>query len=95
MSDDNLTIEYLRKKFDILKVKHFNIINSYIMGQVKITDIEAFGRDLNKFRDQLYKIEITDEILLEVAKMKSQVQHFNTEIMEDEDVLKMAYANLK
>lgn len=95
MNDDKLTIEYLRKKFDILKAKHFNIINSYIMGNVKISDIEAFGNDLNKFREQLYKINITDEILLEVAKMKSQVQHFNTEIMEDEDVLKMAYANLK
>ena len=91
--DDNLTIEYLRKKFEILKTKHFNIINSYIMGQVTVSDIEAFGKDLNKFREQLYSIEITDEILLEVAKMKSQVQHFNTEIMEDEDVLRMAYGN--
>lgn len=93
MSDNNLTIEHLRKKFEILKTKRFNIINSYIMGQVKIDDIKAFGEDLNKFREQLYKIEINDEILLEVAKMKSQVQHFNTEIMEDEDVLMMAYNN--
>lgn len=93
MDDNNLTIEYLRRKFKILKTKRFNIINSYIMGSVKIGDIEAFGKSLNRFREQLYKIEITDEILLEVAKMKSQIQHFNTEIMEDEDVLKMAYDN--
>lgn len=93
MDDNNLTIEYLRRKFEILKTKRFNIINSYIMGIVKISDIEAFGEHLNRFREQLYKIEITDEILLEVAKMKSQIQHFNTEVMEDEDVLKMAYDN--
>lgn len=91
--DDNLTIEHLRKKFEILKTKHFNIINSYIMGKITVSDIESFGKDLNKFREQLYSIEITDEILFEVAKMKSQVQHFNTEIMEDEDVLRMAYGN--
>lgn len=95
MDDNNLTIEYLRRKFEILKTKRFNIINSYIMGSVLIDDIEAFGESLNRFREQLYKIEITDEILLEVAKMKSQIQHFNTEIMEDEDVLKMAYDNKK
>ena len=91
--NEHLTIEHLRKKFEILKTKRFNIINSYIMGQVTVADIEAFGKELNKFREELYSIEITDEILLEVAKMKSQVQHFNTEIMEDEDVLRMAYGN--
>jgi hypothetical protein len=33
--------------------------------------------------------------MLEVAKMKSMVQHFNTEILEDEDVLRVAYSNEK
>ena len=95
MEIDNLTIENLRGEFNILTAKRFNIINSYIIGMVKIEDINAFGEDLAKFREKLYKIKITDEILLEVAKMKSKIQHYNTEIMEDEEVLKIAYANSK
>ena len=49
--------------------------------------------ELRGFREKLYNFTCTEETILEVAKMKSKVQHFNTEIIEDEDVLKMAYSN--
>ena len=31
--------------------------------------------------------------LLEVAKMKSKLQHYNTEVLEDEELLRLAYSN--
>ena len=63
------------------------------MGIIKIEDINSFKQELFQFRDMLYAITISDSNLLEIAKMKSKVQHFNTEILEDEDILRVAYAN--
>ena len=88
-----MNIEELREEFIELEKLRFNIINCYIMGILKKTDIDRFQQVLQGFREKLYNFICTEETILEVAKMKSKVQHFNTEIIEDEDVLKMAYSN--
>ena len=63
------------------------------MGILKVADIDSFKEHLFQFRNLLYAITISDSNLLEIAKMKSKIQHFNTEILEDEDILKQAYEN--
>ena len=63
------------------------------MNVLKIGDIDSFKDELFHFRNLLYAITISDSNLLEIAKMKSKIQHFNTEILEDEDILKQAYDN--
>ena len=92
-SDNLLTLEYLQEEFSKLEIKRFVIENNYVMGIIKIEDINSFKQELFQFRDMLYAITISDSNLLEIAKMKSKVQHFNTEILEDEDILRVAYAN--
>ena len=88
-----MNIEKLREEFIELEKFKFNIINCYIMGIVKKSDIDRFQLALFEFREKLYDYAYNDEEILEVAKMKSMVQHFTTEIIEDEDVLRMAYSN--
>lgn len=91
--DNLLTMEYLREEFMKLEMRRFAIVNSYVMGMVNIDVINSFKDSLFQFRNMLYAIPISDNNLLEVAKMKSKVQHFNTEVLEDEDILKQAYSN--
>ena len=91
--DNLLTISKLKEEFSKLEMKRFNIVNNYVMGIVTIDDINSFKNELFSFRDKLYAIPISDNNLLEIAKMKSKVQHFNTEVLEDEDILKQAYDN--
>ncbi|MGN1337425.1 MAG: hypothetical protein ACI4WW_03020 [Candidatus Coprovivens sp.] len=86
-------MEKIRVLFNNLEIEHFNIINSYIMGMVSVADINRFQAILDDFRTKLYELEVNDDNLLEIAKMKSVVQHYNTEILEDEEVLKVAYSN--
>lgn len=94
IEEDNLvTMEELRKEFDLLTMKRFDTVNLYVMGRIQVKDIEQFKERLFAFRKRLYAIQINDSNILEIAKMKSKVQHFDTEILEDEDVLKAAYAN--
>ena len=88
-----MSIEILREEFIELEKFKFNIINCYIMGIVKKSDIDRFQLALFEFREKLYDYACNDEEILEVAKMKSMVPHFTTEIIEDEDVLRMAYSN--
>ena len=88
-----MTLEELKNAFVIIEKERFTIINSYIMGVLKKTEIDRFEKVLFEFRDKLYQFECDDDNLLEIAKMKSMVQHFNTEILEDEEVLKVAYSN--
>lgn len=90
---ENITIEELREDFFIIEKMRFEIVNKYIMGIVKIDDIEKFKTDLYDFRHKLYAISISDSNILEIAKMKSKAQHFYTEVLEDEDVLRVAYSN--
>lgn len=91
--DNLLTLEHLDEEFHKIEIKKFNIENSYIMGMVKIEDINIFKDELFQFRNMLYAIPISDTNLLEIAKMKSKIQHFNTQILEDEDILRVAYQN--
>ena len=90
-----MSIEELRNEFVEIEKYRFTIINGYIMGIVKKSEIDRFQKALFDFREKLYEFSCDDETLLEVAKMKSKVQHFNTEILEDEDVLSVAYSNEK
>lgn len=93
LDKEELAIEELRKEFESIEKDRFNIVNKYIMGIVCITDIDRFKEKLFTFRKKLYAISISDSNILEVAKMKSKVQHFRTEVLEDEEVLKVAYSN--
>lgn len=94
LSEDVLvTMEDLREEFNHLTMKRFDTVNRYVMGMIRVEDIEQFKECLFGFRKRLYAIQINDNNILEIAKMKSKVQHFDTEILEDEDVLKVAYAN--
>jgi hypothetical protein len=92
-NDNLLTIDNIRNEFKLLEMKRFNIVNSYVMGIVKIEDINLFRDALFQFRDMLSVIPISDDNILEIARMKSKIQHFNTEVLEDEDMLKQAYSN--
>lgn len=91
--DNLLTLEHLQEEFHKLEIKRFTIENSYVMGMVKIEEINIFKDELFSFRNMLYAIPISDSNLLDIAKMKSKIQHFNTEILEDEDILRQAYEN--
>ena len=91
--DNLLTLEHLEENFHKLEIQKFNIENAYIMGMIKSTDIELFKEELFKFRNLLYAIQISDSNLLSIAKMKSKIQHFNTQVLEDEDILRVAYEN--
>lgn len=89
----SLTLENLQEEFKILEIKQFEINNNYVLGTLNIKEIDDFREKLFTFRNRLYAIPISDSNILEIAKMKSKIQHYETEILEDEDVLSMAYAN--
>lgn len=89
----SLTFENLQEEFKILEIKQFEINNNYVLGTINIKEIDDFREKLFSFRNRLYAIPISDSNILEIAKMKSKIQHYETEILEDEDVLSMAYAN--
>ena len=93
LKEEDISIEELRKEFENIEKDRFDIVNKYIMGLIGISDIERFKEELLTFRKKLYAISISDTNIIEVAKMKSKVQHFRTEVLEDEDVLKVAYSN--
>lgn len=91
--DNLLTLEHLKEEFHKLEMKRFVLENNYVMGMLKIEEINSFKDELFSFRNMLYAIPISDSNLLDIAKMKSKIQHFNTEILEDEDILRQAYEN--
>ena len=86
-------IEEIRKLFFVLEKDHFIIINNYIMGIISIQEVTIFGQKIEEIRNLLDNFQTNDENLLEIAKYKSKIQHFYTEIMEDEELLRMAYSN--
>lgn len=88
-----ITLEELEEEFRQIELKRFETVNRYVMGLIMVDDIERFKNDLFSFRERLYAIQINDNNLLKIARMKSKVQHFDTEILEDEDVLRVAYQN--
>ena len=86
-------IEEIRTLFFNLEKEHFIVLNNYLTGRINIQEVNDFGRKLEKIRTLLDDFETNEENLLEIAKYKSKVQHFYTEIMEDEELLDMAYSN--
>ena len=87
------SIEEVNNDFNLLEAKHFVIINSYITGVLKIDAVKDFEKFLFEMRDALYEMEVDEEHLLEIARIKSKIQHYNTEILEDEELLDLAYRN--
>lgn len=88
-----ITLAAARDEFQQIEFQQFQINNNYILGTLTIIDIESFKEKLFAFRDKLYAIPISDSNIIEIAKMKSKIQHYETEILEDEDILKVAYQN--
>lgn len=88
------TIEDIRNDFQKLEVLHFNIINAYIRGKVLKADYDAFCSYILGFKDKLYSFTPEESEILEIAKMKSKVQHYITEVVEDEDLIKTTYENI-
>lgn len=88
-----ITLDTARDEFQQLEFQQFQINNSYILGTLTVADIDSFRDKLFAFRDKLYAIPISDSNIIEIAKMKSKIQHYETEILEDEDILKVAYQN--
>ena len=91
---NEIGMDYLRRTMESLEMKRFDIMNKYVMGSLIKEELDAFGEELEAFRKRVYEvIPEDDDILLEIAKMKSKIQHLNTEVLEDEEVLKVAYSN--
>ena len=44
-------------------------------------------------REAVYEMETNEENIREIARIKSILQHYYTEILEDEELLTMAYSN--
>lgn len=83
----------LRKVFAIIEKEHYKIVDSYIKGQLLYEMVEQFENLVCEFRQNLYAYVPLEKELLEVAKMKSKIQHYITEVLEDENLLTMAYKN--
>mgnify|MGYP007070325936 CR=1 FL=1 len=88
-----IDLEYLKKEFRVIEILRFNIVSNYVTGMVNASDIEEFKEKFFRFREHLYDFATNEENILEVAEMKSQLQHYNTEVLEDEDLLRVAYSN--
>lgn len=87
------SIEEVNKDFELLEIKHFVIIDAYITGMLKIDEVKEFETFWHEMRDAVYEMELDEEHLLEIAKIKSKLQHYYTEILEDEELLGVAYRN--
>ena len=92
-SEEVITLDGLNQEFEGIEILRFNIMNNYVMGIVRAEEINQFKDILFAFRNKLYKVNVNENNILEIAKMKSKIQHFNTEVLEDEEVLKMAFSN--
>lgn len=91
--EDTNDLSQIRIDFSELEIKQFEINNNYILGTLTTIEIDKFRNKLFTFRDKLYAIEISDNNIVEIAKMKSKIQHYETEILEDEEILSQAYKN--
>ena len=86
-------IEEIQKLFFELEKEHYIVLNKYLTGRITISEVNAFGQKIEQLRFLLDNYEPTEENMLEIAGYKSKIQHFYTEIMEDEELLGMAYNN--
>lgn len=76
-----------------LEKKHFVIIDSYVIGMVTKEEIKDFENFYTEMREAVYEMETNEENIREIARIKSILQHYYTEILEDEELLTMAYSN--
>ena len=88
-----ITLEDLKKEMYLLELERYDIENSYVMGKLNVKQIDHFRDLLFKFKEVLETYPVTEENLLEIAKLKSKMQHHNAQILEDEDILRVAYQN--
>ena len=86
-------IEEINTDYQELMKKHFKIANDYVMGIVTKNDVDDFGKFLSEMRHAIELIEMTEENMFFIAEIKSKLQHYYTEIMEDEELLSIAYGN--
>jgi uncharacterized protein with HEPN domain len=90
----SIDIQVLRDTMDSLEVRRYELVNKYVLGKIIKEELDDFERELTAFKARVYEIVPEDDkMLLEIAKMKSKIQHLNTELLEDEEVLKVAYMN--
>ena len=85
-------IEELRKDFISLEREHYIIINNYITKKVTKEEYKNFTVKLFKFREKLDNYQSKPEEIYEVAGMKSRVQHYITDTVEDEEILKSLFS---
>ena len=83
----------LQKAYIELEKKHFVIIDSYVVGMVTTEEIKDFEQFYLEMREAVYQMEINDENVGEIARIKSNLQHYYTEILEDDELLTVAYNN--
>lgn len=83
----------LQKAYIELEKKHFVIIDSYVVGMVTTEEIKDFEQFYLEMREAVYQMEINDENVGEIARIKSILQHYYTEILEDDELLTVAYNN--
>lgn len=76
-----------------LEKKHFVIIDSYVIGMVTKEEIKDFENFYTEMHEAVYEMETNEENIREIARIKSILQHYYTEILEDEELLTMAYSN--
>lgn len=92
--NNEISIDVLRREFVIIESEHFNILNNYVQGVLMKNQIDSYYDVWKKFKEKLYQYEPSEDEIMEIAKMKSKMQHFSTDIFEDEDVLSIAYSNV-
>lgn len=86
-------IDDIRNEFIDIEKIHFELVNKYIIGIININEVNDFGKRLEEFKVKVYSCN-EEEYIMEIAKIKSKIQHFYTEIMEDEELLRIAYGNM-
>lgn len=87
------SIVELQNDYLELEKKHFVIIDSYVIGMVTKEEIKDFENFYTEMREAVYEMETNEENIREIARIKSILQHYYTEILEDEELLTMAYSN--
>lgn len=87
------SLDDLRKKMSTIEMKHFDFIQKAMFEQLTFQEYEEFRVGIEEFREILDRFQSNDDNLLEIAGMKSRIQHFITDFLEDEEVLRVAYQN--
>lgn len=88
-----LTYDELKKDFLLLEKMRYEIVDSYILGNVIINQVDDFKTFFMLIRSSINTLVVTEENVYKVAKIKSKMQHYYTEILEDDELLTMAYKN--